>query len=59
MISILKTCHSSPVGGHHSGFETTHKILQYGCYCSTINNNAHDFAKSCDHFQREGGISKR
>ena len=26
-LSILEACHSSPVGGHHSGIRTVHKIL--------------------------------
>ncbi|XP_049406090.1 uncharacterized protein LOC125869677 [Solanum stenotomum] len=30
MMSILEACHSSPVGGHHSGIQTAHKILQCG-----------------------------
>ncbi|WMV32914.1 hypothetical protein MTR67_026299 [Solanum verrucosum] len=32
---------------------------QCGYYWPTIHQDAHDFAKSCDHCQREGGISKR
>ena len=27
MLSVLEACHSSPVGGHHSGIRTAHKIL--------------------------------
>ena len=27
MLSVLKSCHSSHVGGHHSGIQTSHKIL--------------------------------
>ena len=30
MLSVLEACHSSPVGGHHSGIRTAHKILQCG-----------------------------
>ncbi|XP_015162967.1 uncharacterized protein [Solanum tuberosum] len=30
MMSILEVCHPSPVGGHHSGIWTAHKILQCG-----------------------------
>lgn len=30
MISILEACHSSPIGGHHSGIRTSYKILQCG-----------------------------
>ncbi|XP_015158637.1 uncharacterized protein [Solanum tuberosum] len=32
MLPILEACHSSPVGGHHGGAQTTHKILQCGYY---------------------------
>ena len=59
MLSVLEACHSSPVGGHHSGIQTAHKILQCGYYWPTIHQDAHDLAKSCDHCQRDGGISKR
>ena len=27
MLSVLEACHSSPVGEHHSGIQTAHKIL--------------------------------
>ena len=27
MLSVLEACHSSPVGGNHSGIRTSHKIL--------------------------------
>ena len=59
ILSVLEACHSSPVGGHHSGIRTAHKILQCGYYWPTIHQDAHDFAKSCDRCQRDGGISKR
>ena len=59
MLSVLEACHSSPVGGHHCGIQTAHKILQCGYYWPTIHQDAHDFTKSCDRCQREGGISKR
>ena len=32
MLSVLEACHSSPVGEHHSGIRTAHKILQCGYY---------------------------
>ena len=32
MLSVLEACHSSPMGGHHSGIHTSHKILQRGYY---------------------------
>ncbi|KAH0634861.1 hypothetical protein KY284_037647 [Solanum tuberosum] len=59
MLNVLEACHSSPVGGHYSGIQTAHKILQCGYYWPTIHQYAHDFEKSCDRCQREGGISKR
>ena len=46
MLSVLEACHSSPVGGHHSGIRTAHKILQYGYYWPTLHQDAHGFAKA-------------
>lgn len=59
MFSVLKTCHSSPIGVHHNGVKTAHNIVQSGFYWHTIHQDAHDFAQSCDSCQREGGIWKR
>ena len=50
---------SSPVGRHHSGIRTTHKILQCGYYWPTLHQDAHGFAKACDRCQRDGGISRK
>ena len=36
MLNVLKACHSSPLGQHHSGIRTAHKILQSGFYWPTI-----------------------
>ena len=36
MLSVLEACHSSPVGGHHSGIWTAYKVLQCGYYWTTI-----------------------
>ena len=59
MLSVLEACHSSPIGGHHSGIHTAHKILQCGYYCPTIHQDAHEFAKACDRCHRDGGISRK
>ena len=59
MLSVLEECHSSPVGGHHSGIQTARKILQCGYYCPTIHQHAHEFDKTCDRCQRDEGISRR
>ena len=59
MLSVLEACHSNPVGGHHSGIWTAHKILQCGYYWITIHQDAHEFAMSCYRCQRDGGISNR
>ena len=59
MLSVLEACHSSPVGGHHSGIRTPNKILKYGYYCPTFHQDAHEFGKSCDRCQRDGGISRK
>ena len=59
MLSVLEACHSSPVGGHHSGIQTAHKILQCGYYWPALHQDAHGFAKACDKCQRDGGISRK
>ena len=59
MLSILEACHSSPVSGHDSCIRTDHKIFQCGYYLPTMNQDAHEFAKACDRFQRDRGISRR
>ena len=59
MLCVLETYHSSPLGGHHSGIRTAHKILQCGYYWPTIHQDAHEFAKACDKCQRDGGVSRR
>ena len=56
MLSVLEACHSSPVGGHHSGIWTAHKILQCGYYWPTIHRDDHEFTKECDRCQRDGNI---
>ena len=59
MLSVLEACHSSPVGGHHSGIRTAHKILQCDYYWPTVHQDAHEFPKACDRCQRYGGISRK
>ena len=59
MLSVLDTSQSSPVGGHHNGIKTAHKILYFGYYWLTKHQDAHDFTKSCDWCQRDGRILKR
>ena len=44
MLRVLEAFHCSLVGGHHSGIQTAHKILQCGYYWTTIQQNAHVFA---------------
>ena len=48
----LLTC-----GWHHSGIQTSHKILQCGYYWPTIHQDVHEFTKACEIFQRDGSIS--
>ena len=57
MLCVLEACHSSALGGHHSGIRTAHKILQCGYYWPTIHQDAHEFSKACDRCERDGGIS--
>lgn len=59
LMSLLEACHSSIVGGHHSGAWTTHKILQWGYYWPTIFNDVHDYEGACDQCQRQRNTSQR
>ena len=59
MLRVLKACHSSHVGGNHSGIQIAHKIFQCGYYLPKIHQDAHEFVNSCDRCERDGGISKR
>ena len=59
MLSVLEACHSSSVGGNHSGICNVHKILQCGYYWPTIYQVAYDFTISCDWYPRDRGILKR
>ncbi|KAI3714739.1 hypothetical protein L6452_21698 [Arctium lappa] len=56
---VLHHCHTGPCGGHFGGDRTAAKILQSGLYWPTLNNDAHNFAKSCNECQRSGNISQR
>ena len=47
------------MGGNYSGIRTAHMIFQYAYYLPIIHQDDHEFAKSCDRFQRDWGISKR
>lgn len=61
ILSIMEACNSSPIGGNHSGVRTTYRILQCGYLWPTIHQHAYAYAfvKSCDLYQRYGGISWR
>ena len=59
MLSVLEACHSSPIGGHHSGIRTDHKIIQCGYYCPTLQQDSDEFAKAGDRCQKDGGISRK
>ena len=45
MLSILQACRSLPVGRHHSGIWTAHKILQCGYYWPTIHQMLMSFPR--------------
>ena len=47
------------MGGHHGGTRTAHKIFQCGYNLRTIHQDAHECAKTCDRYQRDGGTSRR
>ncbi|XP_049378025.1 uncharacterized protein LOC125842747 [Solanum stenotomum] len=59
MLSILEACHSSPVGGHHVGTRTAHKVFQSGYYWLRIHQNTFDMVKGYDISQMQGVISHR
>ena len=59
ILSVFEARHSSPVGGHHSGIRTAHKILHCVYYWPIIYQDVNEFAKACDRCQRDGGISRR
>ncbi|XP_059306383.1 uncharacterized protein LOC132057797 [Lycium ferocissimum] len=40
VMEMLKACHDSPVGGHHSGTWTAAKVLEYGYYWPTLIHDA-------------------
>ena len=58
-LSVLKACHCSSVGRHHSGIRTAHKILLCGYYWPSLHQDAHEFSKACDRCQRDGGIMRK
>lgn len=57
--SVIRHCHSLPVGGHAKTSKTTAKILQSGLYWPTIFKDVQQFVISCDECQRSGNISWR
>ena len=59
MLSVLEACHSSPIGGYHSGIRIAHKIFQCGNYWPTLHQDDHEFAKACHRCQRDGGFSRK
>ncbi|XP_070057288.1 uncharacterized protein [Nicotiana tomentosiformis] len=59
VIQILKACHDSPVGGHHSGNRTAAKVLECGYYWPLIYQDANQMVKACDQCQRQGSISRK
>ena len=58
-MSVLEECHSSPMGGNHTGIRSAHKILKCWYYSPIIYQDAHYFSKSCDRCQQDGGILRR
>ncbi|XP_059292495.1 uncharacterized protein LOC132045945 [Lycium ferocissimum] len=54
-MAILKACHDSPVGGHHSGTRTAVKVLECGYYWPTIFHDANLLVRSCDQCQSDSG----
>lgn len=45
--SILKACHSSPVGGHHNGMRIASKFLQISFYCPSLQQDVNALEKTC------------
>ncbi|XP_075077272.1 uncharacterized protein LOC142164007 [Nicotiana tabacum] len=52
VMSILKACHDSPVGGHHGGNRTAAKVLECGeiksILAKTVNANRSDWSRKLD-----------
>ncbi|XP_059315789.1 uncharacterized protein LOC132066500 [Lycium ferocissimum] len=59
MMPIIEACLPSPVGGHHSSSRIAAMVLQNSFYWPIIYQDARDFVKACDQFQRRRGISRR
>ncbi|XP_070008702.1 uncharacterized protein LOC142164975 [Nicotiana tabacum] len=51
IMSILKACHDSPVGGHHGGNRMAAKVLECGYYWPSIYHDANQMVKACDQCQ--------
>ena len=47
------------MGGHYGGRAIARKVLRAGLWWPTLHNDAADYAKSCDVYQRVGKPSRR
>lgn len=56
MLSVLKVCHLSPIGGHHSGFCIVHDFCTVDTIGLPSTKELMIFPKSCGCCQRQGWI---
>jgi hypothetical protein len=57
--NIIRDCHASPYGGHHTRQRTAAKVLQSSFYWPTLFKDYAEFVKVCDKCQRVGNIDRR
>ena len=55
----LREVHEDICGDHLGGRALAYKILCQGCYWPTIQNDAVDFVKKCDAYQRYANIRRQ
>jgi hypothetical protein len=53
---IIKDCHDSTCGGHHTWDLATTKVLQSCFYWPTLFKSCANYVKACDKCQRVGNI---
>ncbi|WMV09042.1 hypothetical protein MTR67_002427 [Solanum verrucosum] len=57
--AILKACHTSQVGGHHSRVRTSAIVLQRGYYWPSLYHNTHSLVKQCFECQNNGVVWRK
>ena len=57
--SVISFCHSKASGGHFSSKKIAAKILQCVFYWPNLFKESNNFCKSCERWQKLGGITRR